>query len=64
MSAVRKAEPAEVSDPWLSLNQASIALGETRTAVLQRIARGELGHQIVAGRTVVSRESVERALAK
>lgn len=63
MNAARKAETVTVTDPWLSLNQASIALGETRTAVLQRIARGELEHQIVAGRTYVSRESVQRASA-
>jgi hypothetical protein len=61
MNAARKAEAVEVTDPWVSLRQAAITLGESRIAVLQRIARGELTHQIVAGRTYVSRESVEQA---
>ncbi len=53
-------DDARKTDSWFSLNQAAGELDESRVAVLQRIARGELAHDIVAGRTVVSRESVEK----
>ena len=59
MVATRKSKLQE--DIWMTLRQAALALGQTRHSVLTRIVKGELEAQIVAGRTVVSRESVERA---
>ena len=61
MPSARKTEPK--TDRWLSLSEAARQLGTTRHTVLARALRGELETQQVAGRTVVSRESVEQALA-
>ena len=58
MSATRKAKVQE--DPWMSLYKASVLLGQTRHTLLNRIIKGELEAQIIAGRTVVSRKSVEQ----
>lgn len=65
MNPARKDTPivAPQRDPWMSLNEACIALDTHREKVLQRALAGELEVQIVAGRTVVSRASVERMLA-
>jgi hypothetical protein len=49
-------------DPWMSLVEAAKALGETRQTVLTRAIKGEVEAKHIAGRTVVSRESVARAL--
>lgn len=49
-------------DLWMTLRQAALALGESRVAVLQRVARGEVEHAIIANRTHISRESVKRLL--
>lgn len=51
-------------DPWMSLPEASRVLGESRLAVLTRTVKGELEAQWVAGRTVVSRASVEKLARK
>jgi len=49
------------SDEWMSLGEASRMLGQSRQTILSRAIKGELEAQYIAGRTVVSRESVERA---
>lgn len=48
-----------VEDRWLSLPKAASELGCSRQGVLIAIAKGELMSEHVAGRVVVSRESVE-----
>lgn len=50
------------AEPWMSLSTAAKALGETRHMVLSRAVRGELETQNVAGRTFISRASVDRLL--
>ena len=50
-------------DAWLSVQGASDALGESRLKVLSRALKGELESQTVAGRTVISRVSVDRVKA-
>lgn len=64
MDSARKTDDtaAPIVDRWMSLNEAAEVLEETRHSVLQRIVRRELEADVVAGRTVVSRESVERVL--
>lgn len=59
MTTARKTQMGE-PDAWVSLRAASEMLGQTRHTVLMRIVKGELTGQVIAGRTVVSRESVER----
>jgi hypothetical protein len=51
-----------VKDLWMSLYDAAEVLKESRYSVMQRIIRGEIESQLVAGRTVVSREGVQRIL--
>lgn len=58
MAAARKTKA--IADPWMSLVQAAKALGETRQTVLTRAIKGEVEAKFIAGRTVVSRESVRR----
>ena len=48
---------------WMSLGEAARLLGEARQTVLKRTVKGELVAEYVAGRTVISRESVDRILA-
>lgn len=55
MSAGRKKD-----DPWMTLNRAGKELGESRYKVLTRTTLGELEAKHEAGRTLVSRASVER----
>lgn len=59
MRTASKALPA--SDPWMSLGDAARTLKTTRQTVLTRAIKGELEAKHVAGRTVVSRASVEKA---
>ena len=61
MNAARKQKP-EV-DGWLSVHAAALALGTTRYRVARRAMHGELVTKLDAGRTVVSRASVDAALA-
>jgi hypothetical protein len=62
MEAARKtAEPTE--DLWMSQPQAARALGCSRHGVLAAIAKGELVPGLVAGRSVVSRASVDALVA-
>lgn len=51
-------------DPWMSLLQAAKELGETRQRVLTRAIKGEVEAKYIAGRTVVSRASIERITRK
>jgi excisionase family DNA binding protein len=50
-------------DPWLTVKEAAEMLDISRHLVLSRAARGELQTATVAKRLVVSRASVEAALA-
>lgn len=47
-------------EDWMSLADAAQELGETRQTVLTRAVKGEVDAKHVAGRTIVSRSSVER----
>lgn len=58
MNAVRK--NAELVDPWMSLTAAAAELETSKHLVLQSVIRGELEASIVAGRTVIDRDSVAR----
>lgn len=60
MTAARKTRQSE--DPWVSLVEAARMLGESRLAVLARSVKGEVEAKHIAGRTVVSRASVQRLL--
>lgn len=51
----------QATDGWVSIREAARLLGIARPTVLTKALRGELVVQTVAGRTVVSRESIERA---
>jgi hypothetical protein len=73
MPATRK-DPEELSeplseplsaptDPWMSVPEAARALGVANATVLQMALRGELVNTLVAKRTYVARESVDRLLA-
>lgn len=44
----------------ISLGEAARLLGESRQTVLARAVKGEIEAQHIAGRTVVSRGSIER----
>lgn len=58
----KKATRDRPDDPWLSLPQAARALGVSRQTVLLRASRGELDSLSAAGRVLVARASVERAI--
>lgn len=62
MRPVRKNADDHQSDPWMSVLAAGRELGCAPQTVLKRALRGEFETLLVAGRTVVSRESVERAV--
>lgn len=51
------------ADPWMTLPDAAEALGEVRQTILTRAVKGELEAKHEAGRTLISRASVERVLA-
>lgn len=63
MEAARK-QIVPLEDPWMSLPQAAAALRCTRYLVSQFIGRGHLRANLVAGRTYVLREDVERLQAE
>lgn len=50
-------------DPWVSLKAAAAMLGMSRQTVLTLALKGDIVAQHIAGRTVVTRESVDRLLA-
>lgn len=62
MAAPRKTTPR--AEAWMSLSDAARALGETRQTVLTRAVKGEVEAQHIAGRTLVSRASVEKLVRK
>ena len=62
MGAARKTELSDTQ--WMSLIAASRELGETRFRVMTRALKGEVEFVHVAGRTLISRASVERLLAE
>ena len=62
MEAVRKQVATEV-DRWMTVRQAAKALGIAPQTVYSRALDGHLTTEIIAGRRLVSRESVERVLA-
>lgn len=62
MGTARKADA--LAEKWMTLVEASRLLGETRLKILSRSVKGELEAQHLAGRTVISRESVDRILAE
>ena len=50
-------------EPYASINEAADALGVSRDTVVRMVARHELDAERIAGRTVIIRASLERALA-
>jgi excisionase family DNA binding protein len=62
-TARKQRQEARPVDPWMSVREAARQLGIAPPTVLTRVIRGELEAQSTAGRTVISRASVERALA-
>jgi excisionase family DNA binding protein len=63
-TALKHAEPTPQTDPWMSVPAAARALGVTPPTVIAWAFKGRLVHTRVAGRTVVSRESVEKLIAE
>ena len=61
MALARKQENLDDAH-WISLPTAAAMLGESRLRVLTRVVKGELIAKHVAGRTIVSRESLKRLL--
>jgi hypothetical protein len=61
--ATRAARPVR-TDPWLTVVETARALTMAPQTVYARAAAGLLDTQVVAGRTFVSRESVERLRAR
>ena len=51
------------ADAWMSAREAGRLLGIAPATVLTRVIQGQLEAQTVANRTVISRASVEKALA-
>ena len=62
-TAMGAASKVLTDDPWLTVKDAAEMLNISRFLVLSRAARGELETRTIAKRLVVSRASVERALA-
>lgn len=61
MSTARK--PRIDNEEWITLLAASRELGESRLSVLSRAVKGDIEARHVAGRTIVSRASVDRVKA-
>lgn len=61
MSTARKMD--STVDRHVSLPVASRLVGKNRATVKAMALRGELTHEIVAGRVVITRESVEKYIA-
>jgi hypothetical protein len=62
MATPRKSDAPQDED-WISLVEAARLLEETRQTVLARAVKGEVIAKHIAGRTVVSRQSVDAVLA-
>lgn len=58
MAVERKHDPLD--DGWMSLYAASKALGKPRLTVMKYVLQGALEAENKAGRTLLSRESVEK----
>lgn len=61
MDAARK---TEAIDRYLSVPRAARELGVANATVLSLALRGELESDLVAGRTVITRASVERFISQ
>jgi hypothetical protein len=61
MDAVRKTPGA---DEYFSVPQAAREIGKANATVLSLVVAGELAGRRVAGRTVITRESVEQYKAR
>ena len=62
-TAVRR-NAAEEKDAWLTLPQAAKLLGVARHTLLSRALDGVIETQVIAGRRLVSKASVERVIAQ
>ncbi len=60
MTPSTSSNTAVAPDEWMSLRKASLALEESRQAVLQRIVGGELRAKKIDDRTMVNRDDVAR----
>ncbi len=65
MASAIKAAPRNerVADTWMTVNEAAVQLKTSRYLVLKRAAAGEFSSAMVAGRVVLDRASVERAIS-
>lgn len=61
--AKRSGAGATLDGEWVGLVVAARELGENRQSVLVRAIKGDLEAKHVAGRTIVSRASLDRVLA-
>jgi hypothetical protein len=62
-TAARRNGTDEKRDEWLSIPQAQRMLGIARHTLLARTLDGEFESTVVAGRRVISRASVDKAIA-
>jgi hypothetical protein len=60
MNAARKEAASVTEDRYMSVPMAARALGKAQATILSLIVRGALVGEVVAGRTVVTRESIEQ----
>jgi hypothetical protein len=63
MNAARKEAAGVTEDRYMSVPMAARTLGKAQATILSLIVRGALVGEVVAGRTVVTRESIEQYLA-
>lgn len=61
MSTARKVE--KPVDRFVSVRAAGRMIGKNKGTVIAMALRGELEHELVAGRTVITRKSIETYLA-
>lgn len=64
MGTTTARKETEAGDGWMTLNKAATALGKNRQSVLVMIVAKELEGKHEAGRTLVTRASVEAAKGK
>jgi hypothetical protein len=60
MNAARKEATSVTEDRYMSVPVAARTLGKAQATILSLIVRGALVGEVVAGRTVVTRESIEQ----
>ena len=63
-TAARRNRAEDKKDEWVSIPQATKLMGVARHTLLARALDGEIETQVIAGRRVVSRASIEAALAR